>query len=202
MSNKKEILLPQICDWQFENDLMRVYHDTEWGVPLYDDRKLFEFLVLDSFQAGLSWSIVLKKRDSLRRAFDSFDISLVAAYNDEKLEQLCANPEIIRNRAKIGAAVHNARIVLQLQEEYGSFSRYLWNFVGGKTIANAWKSMQEIPAVTPESHEMSRDMKARGFIFVGATICYAFMQSVGMVNDHLVGCFRHEALQRIGKSVS
>ena len=177
------------CQWVPENDpLYREYHDEEWGVPVHDDRLLFEFLVLEGAQAGLSWSTILNKRQNYRKAFDGFDPHLVAAYGEEKIEQLLSDPGIVRNRLKVRSAVRNAKAFLKVQEEFGSFDRYLWQFVGGRPRLNHWKALEEIPAKTPESDVMSRDLKKRGFNFVGSTICYAFMQAVGMVNDHTLDC--------------
>lgn len=180
------------CAWAGADPLYVAYHDQEWGVPLHDDRLLFEFLVLDGMQAGLSWAIILKKRDNFRRAFDDFDPSLVARYDDTKVAALLADPGIVRNRLKVAATIQNARAFLQIQEELGSFDDYIWQFVGGQPKKNAWKHLSEIPARTPESDAMSKDLVRRGFKFVGSTICYAFMQAAGMVNDHLVDCFRYE----------
>ena len=170
------------------------YHDTEWGVPLHDDRALFEFLILEGAQAGLSWETVLKKREAYRRAFDHFDPVRVARYTDRKAAELLQDAGIIRNRLKIAAAVANARAFLAVQKEFGTFDAYVWGWVGGRPIQNARKAMSEIPARTEESDRMSQDLKRRGFKFVGSTICYAFMQAVGMVNDHCVDCFRYRDL--------
>jgi DNA-3-methyladenine glycosylase I len=167
------------------------YHDQEWGVPLHDDRKLFEFLVLEGAQAGLSWSTILQKRERYREAFDQFDPIVVAGYGPERAAELLADPGIVRNRLKIAATIRNAKAFLAVQSEFGSFDAYVWSFVGGLPRANARASLGEIPARTPESDAMSRDLKRRGFSFVGSTICYAFMQAVGMVNDHVVDCFRY-----------
>jgi DNA-3-methyladenine glycosylase I len=186
------------CPWPVD-DLYIAYHDTEWGVPLHDDRALFEFLVLEGAQAGLSWHIVLKKRENYRKAFDRFDPQKVARYNAAKVAALLANPGIIRNRLKIAAAVRNAKAFLAVQEEFGSFDRYIWRFVEGRPIVNTHRSMKEVPARTRESDAMSHDLKQRGFTFVGSTICYAHMQATGMVNDHLVTCFRHKELGRKAK---
>jgi DNA-3-methyladenine glycosylase I len=169
---------------------MQSYHDNEWGVELHDDRGMFEFLVLEGAQAGLSWSTILNKRTGYRKAFDNFDAKKIAAYSEDDVARLLADPGIVRNRLKVGSAITNARAFLQVQKEYGSFDRYIWQFVGGKPICNSWKKMTDIPASTHESDAMSKDLKKRGFKFVGTTICYAFMQAVGMVNDHVVGCFR------------
>lgn len=181
------------CPWPVDK-LYIDYHDTEWGVPLHDDRALFEFLVLEGAQAGLSWHIILKKRENYRKAFDHFDPQKVARYNAAKIAALLANPGIVRNRLKIGAAVRNARAFLAVQEEFGSFDRYIWRFVEGRPIINRRRRMKDVPARTPESDAMSKDLKQRGFTFVGSTICYAHMQATGMVNDHLVTCFRHGEL--------
>jgi len=182
------------CAWAGTDPLYVAYHDQEWGVPLHDDQKLFEFLILDSFQAGLSWAIILKKRPSFRQAFDSFNPSLVARYDEVKIAELLENPAIVRNRLKINAAVQNAHSFLTIQEEFGSFDAYIWQFVGGKTRSNAWKTLGEIPAKTSESDAMSQDLIKRGFKFVGSTICYAFMQAAGLVNDHTIDCFRYHEL--------
>jgi len=182
------------CEWADGSDLMRAYHDREWGVPVHDDWRLFEFLVLEGAQAGLSWSTVLKKREGYRKAFDRFDARKVAAYTEGDVRRLLADPGIVRNRLKVRAAIENARAFLRVREEFGSFDRYIWRFVGGAPIRNSWERMAEIPASTPESDAMSGDLRRRGFRFAGSTICYAFMQAVGMVNDHVVGCFRHESL--------
>ena len=182
------------CEWADGSDLMRAYQDREWGVPVHDDWRLFEFLVLEGAQAGLSWSTVLKKREGYRKAFDRFDARKVAAYTEGDVRRLLADPGIVRNRLKVRAAIENARAFLRVREEFGSFDRYIWRFVGGTPIRNSWERMAEIPASTPESDAMSGDLRRRGFRFAGSTICYAFMQAVGMVNDHVVGCFRHESL--------
>ncbi len=173
---------------------MARYHDEEWGVPVHDDRRLFEFLLLEGAQAGLSWETILKRREGYRRVFDDFDPEVVARYDDQKTTQLLADPRIIRNRLKVAAAVQNARAFLAVQEEFGSFDAYIWRFVGGQPRVNAWRSLAEVPARTAESDAMSNDLKRRGFKFVGSTICYAFMQAAGMVNDHTLDCFRHAEL--------
>jgi len=178
------------CEWP-KNDLAIAYHDREWGVPVHDDRALFEALVLGGMQAGLSWDTVLRKRESFRRAFGRFDPRAVAKYDGKKVERLVADPGIIRNRQKIEAAIANARAVLAVQKEFGSFDAYLWRFVGGRPKKNRWRRERDIPATSPEAEALSGDMKRRGFKFAGPTICYAFMQAVGMVNDHLVACFRY-----------
>jgi DNA-3-methyladenine glycosylase I len=182
------------CDWAGTEPLYLAYHDNEWGLPEHDDRKLFEMLVLEGAQAGLSWSTILNKRENYRRAFDNFEPEIVAAYDVAKIEALLADPGIVRNRRKIESAVQNARAFLEIQGEFGSFDVYLWGFVGGRPIVNAWKSLSELPAKTAESETLSKDLKRRGFNFVGPTICYAFMQAIGMVNDHVVDCFRYAKL--------
>lgn len=179
------------CDWPGENPLMIAYHDDEWGVPVHDDRKLFEFMVLDTFQAGLSWAIVLNKREGFREAFDNFRPDIIAGFDEKKIQELIQNPTIIRNKLKIRSTVTNAHVFLDIQKEFGSFDAFIWKFTGGKTITNRWKTKAEIPTRSPESDAMSAELKKRGFKFVGTTICYAFMQAAGMVNDHLVGCFRY-----------
>ena len=176
---------------------MIAYHDEEWGVPLHDDRKLFEFLVLDAFQAGLSWRTILHKRENFRLAFDDFDAQLIARYKKRKIGQLLENAGIVRNRMKIEATVGNANAFLRVQSEYGSFDSYIWQFVGGQPKQNRWRSLKRLPVSTPDSHRMSKDLKERGFKFVGTTICYAFMQAAGMVNDHLVKCFRYEEVRAV-----
>jgi DNA-3-methyladenine glycosylase I len=181
------------CSWPTEEMMIR-YHDTEWGVPVHDDRLLFEYLILEGAQAGLSWSTVLKKRDNYRAAFDNFDTEKIARYGDKKVAQLLANPGIIRNRLKIAATIQNAKSFLKVREEFGSFDAYLWRFVDGQPVINHRKSMKEVPPRTEISDAMSKDLLKRGFKFVGSTICYANMQAVGMVNDHLVTCFRHKEL--------
>jgi DNA-3-methyladenine glycosylase I len=182
------------CSWA-KCELYEKYHDTEWGVPVHDDRLLFEFLILEGAQAGLSWSTILNKRENYRRAFDRFDARKIARYEAHKIRKLLADPGIVRNRLKVASAVTNARAFLAVQKEFGSFDAYLWRFVGGKPIQNRRTSLKKIPARTPESDAMSKDLIKRGFKFVGSTICYAFMQAVGMVNDHAVDCFRHEQLR-------
>ena len=181
------------CPWA-KTERSVVYHDTEWGVPAHDDRTLFEFLVLEGAQAGLSWETILNKRDSYREAFDRFDPALVAGYGPKEREALLANPGIVRNRLKVDAAIRNARAFLAVQEEFGTFDRYVWQFVGHEPVQNAWASLADVPARTPVSDALSTDLKRRGFTFVGSTICYAFMQAVGLVNDHLVGCYRRGEL--------
>ena len=182
------------CQWAGSDPLYIAYHDQEWGVPVRDDRLLFEFLILEGAQAGLSWSTILIKREGYRSAFDNFEPQKVAAYDDEKIAELLGNPGIVRNRLKVNAAIKNARAFLAVQDEFGSFAAYIWQFVGGEPKQNAWRSLSEVPAETDESRAMSKDLKRRGFSFVGPTICYAFMQAVGMVNDHVVDCFRYREL--------
>jgi DNA-3-methyladenine glycosylase I len=182
------------CQWVKNDPLLIAYHDLEWGVPLHDDRQLFEFLVLEGAQAGLSWTTILRKRESYRLAFDGFDPDLVAGYDDGQKQELLQNSGIIRNRLKIEAAIVNARKLLAVREEFGSFDRYIWQFVNGEPIQNRWTSLTQVPARTEVSDKMSKDLKQRGFKFVGSTICYAFMQAVGMVNDHTVDCFRYREL--------
>ena len=184
---------PARCAWA-ATPLGIAYHDAEWGVPLHDDRRLFEFVVLEGAQAGLSWELILQKRDAYRAAFDGFDPEIVAAYNDAKVAELLANPGIVRNRLKVAAAIGNARAFLEAQQEFGSFDAYIWGFVGGAPVRNAWRSLADVPASTPTSEAMSRQLRRRGFRFVGPTICYAFMQATGMVNDHTVDCFRYEEI--------
>lgn len=188
------------CDWANRSELEQSYHDNEWGVALHDDRSLFEFLVLEGAQAGLSWSTVLRKRDGYRTAFDDFDARKISQYTEHDVSRLLGNPGIIRNRLKINAAITNARAFLLVQERFGSFDQYIWRFVHGRPIRNAWEKTADIPCSTPESEAMSTDLKKRGFTFVGPTICYAFMQAVGMVNDHVVGCFRHAELSAWGRT--
>jgi len=183
------------CQWA-KNDLAIRYHDTEWGVPLHDDRGLFEFLVLEGAQAGLSWDTILRKRDAYREAFDYFDPIKVARYREAKCEKLLLNEGIIRNRLKIASAISNAKAFLKVQKEFGSFDSYIWSFVDGKPIANKWKDTSQVPARTDESDTISKDMKRRGFSFVGSTIIYAHMQATGMVNDHLTSCFRYKEVSR------
>ncbi len=190
---------PVRCGWSNTDPLYIHYHDTEWGVPVHDDRTQFEFLVLEGAQAGLSWMTVLRKRASYRRAFDGFDAEKVARYGERKLALLCKDPGIIRNRGKIEAAVQNARAFLAVREAFGSFDAYIWGFVGGKPKQNAWRAVSDLPAKSPESEALSRDLKQRGFRFVGPTICYAHMQATGLVNDHIVDCFRYAELGGEGR---
>lgn len=179
------------CPWCGTDPLYVAYHDTEWGVPVYDDQLLFEFLVLESFQAGLSWLTILRKRENFRKALDGFDYHKIARYSDTKLNQLMNDSGIIRNRLKIEATVTNALAFIQVQQEFGSFSKYIWGFVGGEPIQNHWKTLQEVPATTSLSDQISKDLKKRGFKFLGSTVVYAHMQATGMVNDHLTSCFRY-----------
>jgi DNA-3-methyladenine glycosylase I len=188
----KDLPQPKRCPWP-SNELSIRYHDEEWGVPVHDDRTLFEFLILEGAQAGLSWDTILNKRENYRQAFDGFDPERVARYDGRKRQRLMRDPGIVRNKLKIASAVGNAKAFLSVKKEFGSFDRYIWQFVGGKPRVNSPKSMKQVPARTPESDAMSKDLKKRGFKFVGSTICYAFMQAVGMVNDHVVGCFRYKA---------
>lgn len=187
---KDEIIID--CTWPGNDELMRKYHDEEWGTPLHDDCKLFEFMLLDAFQAGLSWKTVLHKRDNFRRAFDNFDVERIALYDENKIQKLMQDVSIIRNQAKIRATVINAQAFLKIQAEFGSFDKYIWQFTAGKTLVNEFKVLSEIPAKSKESDAMSKDLLKRGFKFVGSTICYAFMQASGMVNDHIVTCYRHK----------
>jgi len=183
------------CSWCGDDKVYTEYHDREWGVPVHDDRTHFEFLILDGAQAGLSWITILKRRDNYREAFDNFDPNKVARYDEEKVKELLANKGIIRNRKKIEAAISNAKAFLKVQKEFGSFDKYIWQFVGGKPIINCWKEIKDVPAQTKESQAMSKDLKKRGFKFVGPTICYAYMQAAGMVNDHVIDCFRYKELR-------
>lgn len=182
------------CPWAGNDPLYIKYHDEEWGVPVYNDRKMFEFLVLESAQAGLSWITILKRRENYRKAFENFDPIKVAGYDEKKINELLNDSGIIRNRKKIEAAVNNAKMFLKVKKEFGTFYEYLWRFTGGKTKHNSWKEVSEIPPITAESENMSRDLIKRGFRFVGPTICYAHMQAVGMVNDHIISCFRYREL--------
>ena len=184
------------CSWPGNSPLMNKYHNEEWGMPLHDDQKLFEFIVLDGFQAGLSWSTILNKRENFRKAFDNFQPEIIANYDETKIESLLQNAGIIRNKLKVRATVTNAKCFLEVQKEFGTFDKYIWQFTGSKTIVNKCKSLKDIPVSTNESDAMSKDLKKRGFKFVGSTICYAFMQAAGMVNDHMVDCFRYSEVQR------
>ena len=184
------------CSWPSNNPLMIEYHNKEWGVPVHEDQKHFEFMVLDAFQAGLSWAIVMKKREGFRKALDNFDFRKVAKYDEDKIQELLSDASIIRNQQKIRAAIHNASKFLEIQKEFGSFDKYIWQFTDHKTKVNKWNSIDQIPATSLESDAMSDDLKKRGFKFVGSTICYAYMQAAGMVNDHLVECFRYKELTK------
>ncbi|MEN8214173.1 MAG: DNA-3-methyladenine glycosylase I [Pseudomonadota bacterium] len=183
------------CQWAGASPAEQHYHDTEWGVPLHDDRKLFEFLILEGAQAGLSWSTILNKREGYREAFDNFDAARIACYDEKKIAQLLANPAIVRNRLKVNAAVANARIFLEIMQQPGGFDAWIWRFVEGRPLQNHFRRLEDIPAATLQSEQMSREMKKRGFKFVGATICYAFMQATGMVNDHTTDCFRYRQVK-------
>lgn len=182
------------CQWPGDDPLYIAYHDEEWGVPVHDDRRWFEYIVLDGAQAGLSWLTILRKRENYRRAFDHFDPAIVAGYDEAKIVELLADPGIVRNRLKVRSAISNAQAFLRVQEAFGSFDNYVWPFAGGRPIVNAWTEMSQIPAETEEARKLSKDLKQRGFSFVGPTIVYAFMQAGGLVNDHVVGCFRYPAL--------
>jgi DNA-3-methyladenine glycosylase I len=181
------------CNWPGNDNLMIEYHDNEWGVPLHDDQKLFEFMILDAFQAGLSWKTILHRREGFRKAFDNFNIEKIASYNEEKIHELMQDASIIRNQSKIRSTVTNAQAFLKVQKEFGTFDKYIWQFTGGTTIYNNWTDLKHLPAKSAESDAMSKDLIKRGFKFCGSTICYAFMQAAGMVNDHLVYCSRHPA---------
>lgn len=187
--------MPKTCEWHGDDPLMRKYHDEEWGVPVHNDRKLFEFLLLDAFQAGLSWSIILKKRENFRIAFDNFDPAKIAKYDENKISELLTNKGIIRNKLKIQSSVTNAQAFLIVQKEFGSFDKYIWSFVNYKPTVNKYKTLKDIPAASIVSDAMSKELKKRGFKFVGSTICYAFMQAAGLVNDHITDCFRYKELQ-------
>ena len=187
------------CDWCLSSDLYMSYHDEEWGIPVHDDQKLFEMLILEGAQAGLSWITILNKRENYRKAFDNFDYKKVAKYSQKKIDKLLQNEGIVRNKLKVNGTVTNAKIFMEVQKEFGSFDQYIWQFVNHKTIINKWKTMDECPANTPESDAMSKDLKKRGFKFVGSTICYAFMQATGMVNDHMTSCFRYKETNKLIK---
>ena len=187
MGKTKELIR---CPWCESTELLRIYHDTEWGIPVHDDRKHFEFIVLDSFQAGLSWSTILNKRENFRKAFDDFDPEKISRYTQKKIDKLLQDAGIIRNKLKVHATISNAKSFLQVKKEFGTFNKYIWQFTGNKTLQRKLRSSKEIPASTKESDAMSEDLKKRGFKFVGSTICYAYMQAAGMVNDHLVTCHR------------
>lgn len=182
------------CAWAGMNALEQEYHDTEWGVPVHDDRLLFEFLLLEGAQAGLSWTTILKKREGYKKAFDNFEAKKIACYSEKKINNLLSNSEIVRNKLKISSAVINAKAFLETQNEFGCFDAYIWQFVNGETLHNSWKELSQVPVSTTNSDEMSKNLKKRGFKFVGTTICYAFMQAVGMVNDHTIDCFRYKEI--------
>ena len=186
---------PTTCNWPGNDMLMIEYHDTEWGVPVHDDRKLFEFMILDAFQAGLSWKTILHRREGFRAAFDNFDAVKIAMYNEDKIQELMQDSRIIRNQLKIRSAVTNAQAFLKVQKEFGTFDKYIWQFTGGTTIYSNWTDLHQIPAKSAESDAMSKDLIKRGFKFCGSTICYAFMQAAGMVNDHMVYCSRHAKIR-------
>ncbi len=188
----------QRCEWAGSEPHYVTYHDEEWGVPVHDDQRLFEMLILEGAQAGLSWSTILKKRSTYRLAFDGFDPAKVAAYDESRKSELLSNPGIVRNRAKVQAAIANAQAFLNIQLEFGAFDAYIWQFVAGRPIQNNWRSLSDLPAQTTESQAMSKDLLRRGFRFVGPTICYAFMQAIGMVNDHVMTCFRFQDIARLG----
>ena len=185
------------CSWPGNSPLMNKYHDEEWGVPVHDDQKIFEFIVLDGFQAGLSWSTILNKRENFRKAFDNFDAEVIANYNEDKINLLLQDASIIRNKLKVRATVTNARYFLEAQKEFGTFDKYIWQFTGGKTIINKCRKLEDIPVSTKESDAMSKDLKKRGFKFVGTTICYAYMQAVGMVNDHTINCYKYNSVRNL-----
>lgn len=185
------------CEWAGSDPLYIDYHDKEWGLPVYDDNRLFEFLILETFQAGLSWITILRKRENFREAFDDFDYKKIAAYDQKKVDELLSNKGIVRNKLKINATISNAQAFMRIQNEFGSFSKYIWGFVNGKPIQNIFESMSDIPANTPLSDKISKDLKKRGFKFVGTTVVYAHMQATGMVNDHVKGCFRYSEVQNI-----
>jgi DNA-3-methyladenine glycosylase I len=196
MNEMKNVLEKNRCPWSTSDPLYIGYHDAEWGVPVHDDQRLFEMLVLDGAQAGLSWITILRKRENYRKAFHGFDAEKVARYGKKEIGRLLKNEGIVRNRLKIESAVKNANAFLEVQREFGTFDSYIWQFVGGSTKVNSWKSLKQIPASTKQSDAMSKDLKRRGFSFVGSTICYAFMQAAGLVNDHVTTCFRYRELQR------
>jgi DNA-3-methyladenine glycosylase I len=198
-SDAGEVSGVQRCGWATKGLMVR-YHDEEWGVPVHEDRRLFELLILEGAQAGLSWDTILRKRERYREVFDGFDAGVVAGYGPAKVEALLADPGIVRNRLKVAAAIQNARAVLQVREEFGSFDAFIWQFVEGQPRMNEWRSLAEVPGRTPESDRMSKELQRRGFRFVGSTICYAFMQAVGMVNDHLVDCFRYRQVSHRDQS--
>lgn len=187
------------CEWSNYNKLMKEYHDNEWGVPNHDDESLFEFLILEGIQAGLSWNTILQKRENYRRAFDNFNYNEIALYQEEKIEELMNNSGIVRNKLKINAAITNAKIYIKIQKDFGSFDKYIWQFVNYTPIIHKFRTLSEIPSQTKKSEQMSKDLKKRGFKFIGPTICYAFMQAVGMVNDHIIDCYRYNEINHIIK---
>ncbi|MEI8246360.1 MAG: DNA-3-methyladenine glycosylase I [Lentisphaerota bacterium] len=187
--------MKETCGWAGTDQLYVAYHDKEWGAPVHDDRKIFEFLVLESAQAGLSWITILRKRENYRQAFAGFDPVKVALFDSKKVEELLQNPGIIRNRKKIESAINNAQRFLEVQKEFGSFDKYIWSFTGGRQLVNAWKDLSQLPATSPESDKLSKDLKKRGFKFLGSTTCYSHMQATGMVNDHITCCFRYKQVQ-------
>jgi len=189
------------CDWANSTPLETKHHDEEWGVPIHDDRLLFEMLILEGAQSGLSWATILQKREGYLKAFDNFDARKITKYTDKKIEQLLQDPGIVRNKLKVNATRENAKRFLEIQKEYGSFDVYIWSFVGGKPINNSWKKRADVPTNTPESDAMSKDLKKKGFKFIGTTTCYAYMQAVGMVNDHMVSCFRYSEVKKLQKTV-
>jgi DNA-3-methyladenine glycosylase I len=195
MEDTIDLSIPR-CEWNLNDVLLTRYHDEEWGNPLHNDQVLFEFLALDGMQAGLSWNTILRKRENFRQAFDHFEIEVVAAYNETKIQELLNNPGIVRNKAKINAIINNANRVIAIREEFGSLDNYLWGFTEGKVIQNSWLTLSQIPATSPISDAMSKDMVGRGFKFCGSTILYAFMQAAGMINDHIVSCFRYKELYK------
>lgn len=187
------------CPWCEDTfDAYIKYHDEEWGVPVHDDKTQFEFLILEGAQAGLSWSTILKKRDGYHKAFAGFDVEKIARFDEQKIQQMLQNPEIIRNKLKIRSAIKNAQLFIEIQEEVGSFSEYIWSFVGGSPIQNTWENMKQVPATTKESDKLAKDLKKRGFKFTGSTIMYAHMQATGLVNDHLTSCFRYDTIKKMG----
>lgn len=195
MLQKKRDMSKTRCSWCGNDPLYMEYHDQEWGSPVYDEQKLFEFLILETFQAGLSWITILRKRENFRRAFDNFDYKKISQYNEEKYDELLVDAGIIRNKLKIRSAISNAKAFIEVQKEFGSFSTYIWNFTEGRPLKNKWDQLRQVPATTPLSDSISKDLKKRGFKFVGSTVVYAFMQATGMVNDHVTSCFRYVELK-------
>lgn len=201
MKEQKSFETPKRCGWCPEDPLYRAYHDLEWGVPVFDEMKLFEMLVLEGAQAGLSWLTVLRKREAYRKAFQGFDFNKVSLYDETDLRQLLNDQGLVRNRLKLYSVIQNARALLEIKRSLGSFSEFLWNFVDGKPIQNQWESPEEIPSATPQSMAMAKELRAAGFRFVGPVICYSFIQAVGMVNDHEKGCFRHKEIRALGQGL-